>query len=126
MERQPPPDLSLAIDGAGRRMTYVELASLRGISLGAARRLVLRHRWPRVPGNDGLVRVTVPLTALEKAGKPSIKGGATSTTTGRADAVSDPLSVSAVAATDPVTVAPATDPMTVTLSKAVDALCEQL
>jgi hypothetical protein len=44
-----------------RRMTYAELAE----SLPSARRLVLRHRWPRQTGNDGVVRVTVPLTALK-------------------------------------------------------------
>src|SRR4029077_2239091 len=46
-------------------MTYAELANVRGISLPSARRLVLRHRWPRQTGNDGVVRVTVPLTALK-------------------------------------------------------------
>jgi hypothetical protein len=120
MDRQPP---SLAVLDGSRRLTYVELAAVRGISLGSARRLVLRHRWPRQTGNDGLVRVTVPLTAIKKSGGSAGKGEATRP-------LSDPTSVAvtagAVAPIDPVTVAPATDPTTVTLTKAVETLCEQL
>jgi len=40
-------DISLAVDDGARRMTYAELAEARAISLSSARRLVLRHRWPR-------------------------------------------------------------------------------
>jgi len=50
-------DISLAVGDGARRMTYVELAEGREISLPSARRLVLRHRWPRQRGNDGIVRV---------------------------------------------------------------------
>ena len=57
-------DISLAVGDGARRMTYAEIAEARGISLPSARRLVLRHRWLRQTGNDGVVRVTVPLTAL--------------------------------------------------------------
>ena len=46
-----------------------ELAAARGISVAAARRLTQRHRWGRHTGNDGFVRVSVPLTALGKARK---------------------------------------------------------
>jgi hypothetical protein len=59
-------DISLAVGDGARRMTYAELATVRGISQASARRLVLRHHWPRQRGNDGIVRVTVPLTALVK------------------------------------------------------------
>lgn len=63
-------DISLAVGDGARRMTYAELATVRGISLASARRLVLRHHWPRQTGNDSVVRVTVPLEALNKpAGK---------------------------------------------------------
>ena len=123
MERQPPPDLSLAIDGAGRRMTYVELASVRGISLASARRLVLRHRWPRQTGNDGVVRVTVPLTTIGRPAKSAEKGDSRRPAT---DPGLVPTTAAGVGATDAVTVAPETDPTTVTLSKAVGTLCEQL
>jgi len=58
-------DITLAVGDGARRMTYAEIAEARGISLPSARRLVLRHRWPRQAGNDGVVRVTVPLTALK-------------------------------------------------------------
>jgi hypothetical protein len=122
MDRQPP-DITLAVRDGTRRMTYVELAIARGISLASARRLVLRHRWPRVPGNDGLVRVIVPLTALEK---PRGTAEATRTTTGEADTASDTPAVAHVPTTDPKTVAPATDPVTVTLTKAIETLCDQL
>src|SRR6476646_4874236 len=59
-------------------MTYFELAEARGISLPAARRLTLRHHWPKQMGNDGLVRVSVPLSALEKPRKPGPANGSAS------------------------------------------------
>src|SRR4051795_7588753 len=43
------------------RLTYAELAEARGVSLGAARRMVHRHRWPKQVGNDGLSRIAVPV-----------------------------------------------------------------
>jgi hypothetical protein len=50
------------IDGTDNvRMTYHELAAARRISLDAARRLVLRKRWPKQIGNDGLTRALVPV-----------------------------------------------------------------
>src|SRR4051794_18256207 len=42
------------------RLTYAELAAVRGVSLGAARRMVTRHKWPKQVGNDGLSRIAVP------------------------------------------------------------------
>jgi hypothetical protein len=61
-------DITLAVgDGAGG-MTYTELAAVRGISALSAERLVRRRRWPRQAGNDGVVRVLVPLKEVRKAG----------------------------------------------------------
>jgi hypothetical protein len=54
-------EISLAVGDGSRRMTYAELADARGISLASARRLARRHYWHREAGNDGIVRVTVPL-----------------------------------------------------------------
>jgi len=50
-----------AADSDARRMTYAELAAVRGISRGSAERLARRRQWPRQLGNDGAVRVLVPL-----------------------------------------------------------------
>jgi hypothetical protein len=111
-------DISLAVGDGARRMTYAELAAVRGISLPSARRLVLRHHWPKQRGNDGVVRVTVPLTALAK-GKEAAR--ASDTTTDPASHATGPVSPPAVATTDH-----GSDPMTVTLSRAVDSLREQL
>ena len=55
-------DISLAVGDGRRRMTYAELAVVRGISAASAERLVRRRHWVRQLGNDGIVRVFVPLT----------------------------------------------------------------
>ena len=65
-------DITLAVGDGARRMTYAELAAVRGISALSAERLVRRKHWSRQVGNDGVVRVLVPLTesriaAIEKA-----------------------------------------------------------
>ena len=65
-----PADLSLAVGDGARRMTYAELAQARAISLASARRLARRHHWPRQAGNDGIVRVIVPLGHLVPLGPP--------------------------------------------------------
>ena len=57
-----PSDITLAVGDGARRMTYAELAAVRGTSQPSAERLVRRRGWPRQVGNDGLVRVLVPLT----------------------------------------------------------------
>ena len=46
-------------------MTYAEIGKARGISAASAKRLALRHGWRKVAGNDGLARVSVPVTWLE-------------------------------------------------------------
>lgn len=131
-------DINLAVDGDGRRMTYAELASVRGISITSARRLVLRHRWSRQIGNDGIVRVIVPLTALIKADLSEDHDTVTdpmtvtltesikrSETAGFRDTVT---SASLSHPTDHPTVSadPVPDPTTVTLTHALDAFREQM
>ena len=53
-------DITLAVGDGARRMTYAELAAVRGTSQASAQRLVRRKHWPRQVGNDGVVRVLVP------------------------------------------------------------------
>jgi hypothetical protein len=77
-------DISLAIGDDARRMTYAELAEVRGISVPAARRLTLRHHWAKQTGNDGFVRVSVPLSALVKTRKSATSVGR------KSDPLSDP------------------------------------
>jgi hypothetical protein len=48
-----------------RTLTYDELATLLRRSPEATRQLVRRRRWRRTLGNDGKMRVTVPVEALE-------------------------------------------------------------
>ena len=112
-------DITLAVGDGSRRMTYAELADARGISLPSARRLVLRHRWPRQRGNDGIVRVTVPLTAFEKAAETA--GFRVTTTDPTTSHATDTVTSPTVATTDPMTVI-AID----TLSQAVEFLREDL
>ncbi len=50
-------------------MTYAELAQARGVSIAAARKLTLRHRWPKQIGNDGLTHVLVPVSFMEDTGR---------------------------------------------------------
>src|SRR3954453_5277355 len=51
------------------RVTYAELAKARSVSIAAARKLVLRHRWHKQIGNDGLTHVLVPVSFMEDGGK---------------------------------------------------------
>ena len=53
-------DISLAVGDGTRRMTYAELAAMRGISKHAAETLVRWRKWLKQIGNDGVVRVLVP------------------------------------------------------------------
>jgi hypothetical protein len=54
-----------------RAMTYAELAQARSISVASARRMVLKAKWRRVVGNDGLARIMVPATQIPA--EPPIK-----------------------------------------------------
>jgi hypothetical protein len=65
-------DISLAVGDGARRMTYAELADVRGISAASAERLVRRRRWSRQVGNDGVVRVRVPLAEARKPRKTAV------------------------------------------------------
>ena len=47
-----------------KSMTYKELAEVWGCKLDSARKTVRRKGWQRVDGNDGQVRVIVPVDAL--------------------------------------------------------------
>ena len=47
-------------------LTYRELADRLGLSLDAARARVRRGRWLKSMDDDGVVRVSVPLSALNK------------------------------------------------------------
>src|SRR5215211_5663400 len=88
-------------DDATVRVTYAELAAARSVSVAAARRLTLRHRWPKQIGNDGLTRVVVPVAFVEDAGKdivPSldettIAAIAEATTVAMTDTLTDVVSV---------------------------------
>ena len=60
MSDHPPRDITPARPDSARRLTYAELAAVRGISRASAERLVRRKHWPRQIGNDGVVRVLVP------------------------------------------------------------------
>src|SRR3954466_10631753 len=54
-------------DETSVRLTYAELAEARGVSLGAARRMVHRHKWPKQVGNDGLSRIVVPVSFVARS-----------------------------------------------------------
>lgn len=48
-------------------LTYKELAVRLGVKQESARKTVQRKRWQRVTGNDGIVRVIVPVDALPQS-----------------------------------------------------------
>jgi hypothetical protein len=48
-------------EGGGAWLTKAELAATRGITLASATRMIRRQGWRRQTGNDGRVRVFVPL-----------------------------------------------------------------
>jgi hypothetical protein len=45
-------------------LTYAEMADALNITPGSASRLAHRRRWPRIKGEDGRTRVSVPEEAL--------------------------------------------------------------
>lgn len=45
-------------------LTYAELADRMHVKIASARKTVQRHKWKRVQGNDGLIRIQVPVEAL--------------------------------------------------------------
>ncbi|WFU12185.1 hypothetical protein QA646_19845 (plasmid) [Rhizobium sp. CB3090] len=46
-------------------LTYKELADRLGVKIESARKQVQRKRWQRVTGNDGTVRIQVPVEFLQ-------------------------------------------------------------
>lgn len=52
-----------------KSLTYDELGIALGITAASAKRLAIRRKWSKAPGNDGRTRVTVPLERLEEASK---------------------------------------------------------
>ena len=60
--------------GDGTRwLTYEDMGTALGITTESAKRLAMRHKWPRQPGNDGRARVAVPEERLQEA--PQAGGG---------------------------------------------------
>jgi hypothetical protein len=51
-------------------LTYAELARALKIEPASANRLARRKRWPRVKGNDGRTRISVPEEALVREVSP--------------------------------------------------------
>src|SRR5271165_6398652 len=51
-------------------LTYAELAEALKITPASANKLARRRRWPRLMGNDGRARVTVPDEALVRQDSP--------------------------------------------------------
>jgi hypothetical protein len=51
-------------------LTYAELGEILKITPASANKLARRRRWPRVPGNDGKARVSVPEEALVRRDSP--------------------------------------------------------
>ena len=84
-------DISLAVGDGARRMTYAELAAVRGTSQSSAERLVRRRGWPRQVGNDGVVRVLVPLTQARKVSKGAGRPLAPATSAPAPDTSEPPL-----------------------------------
>ena len=53
--------------GGTRWLTYEDMGAALGITTESAKRLAMRHKWPRRPGNDGRASVAVPEERLEEA-----------------------------------------------------------
>ena len=56
------------IEGATRWLTYDDMAAALGITADSAKRLAMRRKWPRRPGNDGRALVAVPEDRIAEAG----------------------------------------------------------
>lgn len=54
-----------------KSLTYDELGEALGITPASAKRLAIRRKWPKAPGNDGRTRVTVPSERLENSKRPA-------------------------------------------------------
>jgi hypothetical protein len=58
-----------------RSLTYAELAEALRITPESANRLARRKRWPRMKGNDGKTRVSVPEETLVRPDNPPVSPG---------------------------------------------------
>src|SRR5687768_5562377 len=74
-------------------LSYAEMGRAMGITTASAKRLAIRRKWAKRPGNDGLTKVAVPAERLSaaKAAKPvtgdnagDVPGDDTSDVTGAA------------------------------------------
>ena len=52
--------------GETRWLTYEDMGVALGITSESAKRLAMRHKWPRRPGNDGRALVAVPEERLQE------------------------------------------------------------
>jgi hypothetical protein len=55
------------MEATTKSLTYEELGQALRITPASAKRLAIRRKWSKAPGNDGKTRVTVPLERLEGA-----------------------------------------------------------
>ena len=60
-------------------MSYAELGEALGIEPASAKRLAIRRRWPKRPGNDGRARVGVPFDAIPERAPGDDAGAVPST-----------------------------------------------
>ena len=120
-------DISLAVGDGIRRMTYAELAAVRGTSQPSAVRLVRRRGWPRQVGNDGVVRVLVPLSEARNVSKSETRSLAPAAPAPTPD-VSEPPQASSghIAPVSPGQAAPDDRGLIRGLESAIEALREQL
>src|SRR3954468_9270918 len=71
-------------------MTYAELAEALGRSEIAVRSLARRERWRRIPGNDGRIRIAVPVDHLDALRERSVHRAAAASADTPADAPTSP------------------------------------
>jgi hypothetical protein len=105
------------VSADGRWLTYDELAELRGIDRTSARRLTTRLKWLRRPGNDGTVRILVPLRHLRPPRRSADRPAGIA-----ADTATAPAVMPAVMTATPADLSAVIVP----LEAAIDALREQL
>src|SRR3954447_6785551 len=99
-------------------VTYAELAAARGVSIAAARRLTLRHRWPKRPGNDGQARITVPVAFMETVATTVSPGLDDASIAAVAQATTDAMTV---ALTDVLRVVPTLEALVASLQGQLNA-----
>lgn len=51
-------------------LTYKEIADRLGIKLASVRQTVSRRGWKRIKGNDGVIRIEVPIVYLQRQSSP--------------------------------------------------------